>query len=138
MSDVTQESPSTPTTSSTTSSQVITPPVEGAPQDALLMNIGMVVVLAVLFYLLLIRPQQKRFKDHAAMINKMDKGTKVVTQGGLVGVIEKVVSDNEVIVDFGNNVKMTMMRSYIIGRYEDAISAPANDDAKSQKGNSAK
>lgn len=91
--------------------KLITPPVEGAPQDALLMNIGMVWLFLVLFYLLLIRPQQKRFKDHAAMINKMDKGTKVVTQGGLVGVIEKVVSDNEVIVDFGNNVKMTMMRS---------------------------
>lgn len=134
MPDVTQETPVT----TTTSTEIPTPPIEGAPKDALLMNIGMVVVLAVLFYLLLIRPQQKRFKDHAAMINKMDKGSKVVTQGGLVGVIEKVVSDNEVIVDFGNNVKMTMMRSYIIGRYEDAISSPANDDAKNQKGNSAK
>ncbi len=133
MTDVTQKT--TPISTATTESATPSP---AATQDAMIMNIGMVVVLAVLFYLLLIRPQQKRFKEHAAMINKMDKGTKVVTQGGLVGVIEKVVSDNEVIIDFGNNVKMTMMRSYIIGRYDDAIAAPANDDAKNKKGNAAK
>lgn len=106
--------------------------------DAFLMNIGMVLVLAVLFYLLLIRPQQKRFKEHTEMINKMDKGSKVVTQGGLVGVIDKVVTPNEVIIDFGGNVKMTVMRSYIIGAYEETSASPANDTAKSKKDKSTK
>lgn len=109
-------------------------------KDAMIMNIGMVVVLAVLFYLLLIRPQQKRFKEHSEMINKMDKGSKVVTQGGLVGTIEKVLSSQEVVIDFGNNIKMTVMRSYILGRYEDSIrpESVANDDAKTKKDQSKK
>jgi preprotein translocase subunit YajC len=86
-----------------------------------------------MFYLLLIRPQQKRFKEHAAMLSKLDKGTKIVTQGGLVGVIDKDVSEHEVMVDFGNGLKMTVMRSAIMGRYEDALpksGKPANDDKK--------
>lgn len=101
-------------------------------KDALMMNIGMIAVLGIMFYLLLIRPQQKRFKEHANMLGGLDKGAKVVTQGGLVGVIEKSISDHEVVVDFGNNVKMNMMRSYILGRYEDSMPSVkvANDDSK--------
>ena len=106
--------------------------------DAMLMNVGMVLVLAALFYVLLIRPQQKRFKEHSAMISHLDKGTKVVTQGGLVGTIDKNVSDNEVVLDFGNNVKISMLRSYIIGRYDDTIIPPANDDSKNKKDTSTK
>jgi preprotein translocase subunit YajC len=93
--------------------------------EAFAMNVGMVLILVVLFYLLMIRPQQRRFKEHAEMLQKLDKGSKVVTQGGLVGVIEKIVSDNDVLVDFGNGVKMTVLRSSVVGRYEEQIpSAP--------------
>ncbi len=132
------ETPSSPTVAITsTPSDAGGTPVP-APADAVMMNIGMVLVLGVLFYLLLIRPQQKRFKEHADMIGKMDKGSKVVTQGGLVGTIEKIVSDHEVVIDFGNNVKMTMMRSYILGRYEDSMPSlkVANDDSKKKDKNS--
>lgn len=116
-------------------------PQPGMPSqgDALIMNVGMVVVLGILFYLLLIRPQQKRFKEHNAMLGLLDKGSKVVTQGGLVGVIEKKISEHEVVVDFGNNVKMTMMRSYILGKYEDNMpqsKSIANDDSKKKDKNS--
>ncbi|MFA7275595.1 MAG: preprotein translocase subunit YajC [Pseudobdellovibrionaceae bacterium] len=103
--------------------------------DPIIMNVGMILFLAVMFYFLLIRPQQKRFKEHASMINKLDRGSKVVTQGGLVGTIDKVISDHEVQVDFGGGVKINMMRSYIIGRYEDSLpqnTQPAND-TKSKK-----
>jgi preprotein translocase YajC subunit len=55
------------------------------------------------------------------MLRKLDKGSKVVTQGGLVGVIEKVISDNDVLVDFGNGVKMTVLRSSVVGRYEEQV-----------------
>ena len=89
--------------------------------EAFAMNIGMVLILVVLFYLLMIRPQQRRFKEHAEMLRKLDKGSKVVTQGGLVGVIEKVLSDNDVLVDFGNGVKMTVLRSSVVGRYEEQV-----------------
>ena len=129
------------TPATTTTATVAVPPNDPAalpaPKDALLMNIGMVVVLGVLFYLLLIRPQQKRYKEHNDMISKLDKGVKVVTQGGLVGVIEKVVSDYEVVVDFGNGTKMTVMRSYVLGKYEDSLpNKVANDDSKKKDKNS--
>jgi len=116
-----------------TTSSTVTPdvPVTASSGDALMMNIGMVLIMGILFYLLLIRPQQKRYKEHNTMISKLDKGSKVITQGGLVGTIEKIVSDQEVLVDFGGNVKMTVMRSYILGRYEDSVSNKvANDDSK--------
>ena len=131
------ETPTVAMTEASANKDMATPamPSQG---DAVMMNIGMVLVLGILFYLLLIRPQQKRFKEHADMINKMDKGSKVVTQGGLVGTIEKIVSDHEVVVDFGNNVKMTMMRSYILGKYEDSLPSlkVANDDSKKKDKNS--
>lgn len=121
----------------TDSAAIAQPPSE---KEAMIMNIGMLVVLGVMFYLLLIRPQQKRFKEHSSMLKQLGKGAKVVTQGGLVGVIDKDVSDHEVQVDLGNGVKVTMMRSYIIGRYEDSIPSgkPANDDSKKKKDKSAK
>ncbi|HRK97445.1 MAG: preprotein translocase subunit YajC [Alphaproteobacteria bacterium] len=105
-------------------------------KETFMMNIGMLLVLAVLFYLLMIRPQQKRFKEHASMLTQLGVGVKIVTQGGLVGVIDKIISDHEVQIDVGNNVRINMMRSYIIGRYEDsfpATSKPANDDKKNKK-----
>jgi preprotein translocase subunit YajC len=125
-------------TATTTSTQV----ADGAPApmpktgDALMMNIGMVLVMGIMFYLLLIRPQQKRYKEHNTMLSKLDKGAKVVTQGGLVGTIEKVTSDHEVLVDFGNGIKMSVVRSYILGLYTDELSSKvANDDSKKKDKN---
>ena len=109
-----------------------------ASGDPLMMNIAMVVVMGVLFYLLLIRPQQKRYKEHSDMLGKLDKGSKVVTQGGLVGVIEKVINEHEVVVDFGNGVKMNVMRSYILGSYEDSLPKKAANDATKAKDKSSK
>lgn len=112
-----------------------------ATGEAFMLNMGLILVLMVMFYFLLIRPQQRRFKEHADMLKQLGKGDKVVTQGGLVGTIEKVVSDHEVLVDFGNNVKMTTMRSAIMGKYADLITqqiAPANDDKKTGKEASSK
>lgn len=121
-----------------TSASTVTPDALPSPKtgDALMMNIGMVLVMGIMFYLLLIRPQQKRYKEHNNMLSKLDKGAKVVTQGGLVGTIEKVTSEHEVLVDFDNGIKMSVMRSYILGRYEDSMpSKVANDDSKKKDKN---
>ncbi len=125
----------TATTSSTVSETGAAMPAPPGPGEAFAMNMGLVLILVVLFYLLLIRPQQKRFKDHAEMLKKLDNGTKIVTQGGLVGTIEKEISEYEVLVDFGNNVEVTTMRSAIMGRYEDALpkAKVANDDKKAKE-----
>ncbi len=76
------------------------------------------VVLVILFYFLLIRPQQKRYKEHSDMLGKLGVGDTVVTQGGAIGKIDSMPSEKEVIVDFGNNIKMTILRSSVMGKYE--------------------
>ncbi len=81
--------------------------------EAFAWNMGLVLVLVVLFYVLLILPQQKRFKEHKAMLDSLKKGDEIVTGGGLIGKIEKVVNENEVIVNLGNDLKVTALRSTV-------------------------
>lgn len=142
--DASAPAPTSSTTTSSVGTPAQTPVPAGQPTEgeAMLMNIGMLALLGLMFYLLLIRPQQRRFKEHANMIQSMGVGSKIVTQGGLVGTIDKMISDHEVQIDLGNGVKVTMMRSYIIGKYEDSIpsqsSKVANDDKKAKKDKSSK
>ena len=76
------------------------------------------VVLIILFYFLLIRPQQKRYKEHADMLGQLGIGDTIVTQGGMIGKIDSLPSEKEAVVDFGNNIKMTVLRSSVMGKYE--------------------
>ena len=80
--------------------------------EAFAWNMGLVVVLVVLFYILLIRPQQKRFKEHSEMLGALKKGDKVITGGGLVGKIEKIKDgEDEVTVDLGSGLKVKAVRA---------------------------
>ncbi len=71
------------------------------------------VLIFVVFYFLLIRPQQKKLKEHRAMVSALRRGDKVVTQGGLIGTIAKVVSDTEVLLEVGEGVRVRMLRSAV-------------------------
>lgn len=88
-----------------------------APDGASFMfsNIGLILVMVLMFYFLLIRPQQKRFKEHKAMLDALQKGDKVVTAGGLVGTIDALPAEgsDEVVVDLGNGLKVTALRHTI-------------------------
>lgn len=87
--------------------------------DALMANLMMVLVLVVLFYLLLIVPQQKRFKKHRAMLGGLRKGDKVLLASGFIGKIEKVTDgEDEVVIDLGDKVKVTAIRSAIQEKME--------------------
>ena len=81
--------------------------------NAFAWNIGLIGVLVLMFYVLLIRPQQKRFQNQKEMLDALKKGDKVITAGGLVGKIDKLKSDEEVVIDLGSNVKVTAMRHTI-------------------------
>lgn len=106
-------------------------PAAPSAGEAFMWNIGLVVVLMVMFYLLLIMPQQKRFKEHNAMLSALKKGDKVVTGGGLVGVIDKITDgSDEVVVDLGGGVKVTALRSTLQGKPGVLPGAPANDKNK--------
>ena len=74
------------------------------------MVLPLVLIMGV-FYFLLIRPQQKKMKDHQAMLSKVAKGDTVVTQGGLIGKVVRVVDDNELLVEVGENIKVRVLKS---------------------------
>ena len=80
------------------------------------------ILIFVIFYFLLIRPQQKRAKDHRKMIENLKKGDKIVTSGGIYGVIE-AVGTNTVTVKVAENVKVKLGKAYIA-----ALRAPSEED----------
>ena len=78
--------------------------------------IGMILPLVLImgvFYFLLIRPQQRKMKDQQEMLKKVAKGDTVITSGGLIGKVIKVVDDAELQVEIGENVKVRVLRSGI-------------------------
>ena len=77
-----------------------------------LMSFLPLVLIFVIFYFMLIRPQQKRAKEMKAMIEQLKKGDKVILQGGEYGVIEEV-RPNTVVVKIAENVKVKYGRSYV-------------------------
>lgn len=72
------------------------------------------VLIFVIMYFLMIRPQQKRMKEHRAMVEALKKGDEVVTQGGLVGKIT-AVRDTELEVEIAAGVKVRVIRSTVTG-----------------------
>lgn len=88
------------------------------PMEAFMWNMGPIVLLVILFYVLLIMPQQRRFKEHSNMLSDLKKGDRIVTGGGLVGKIDTLIDDKEVLIDLGNGTKVTALRSMIQGKTE--------------------
>lgn len=76
-----------------------------------LMAILPLVLIFVVFYFLLIRPQQKRAKEHKSMIAAVRRGDTVVTGGGLIGRVTKVLDDAEVQVEIADGVRVKIARS---------------------------
>lgn len=76
----------------------------------ILFQIMPLVLIFFVFYFLIIRPQQNKVKEHAAMVKAVKKGDEVVTQGGLIGKVIKV-SDDEVTIDFGENVNIRAVKT---------------------------
>jgi preprotein translocase subunit YajC len=74
--------------------------------------VPLVLIFAV-FYFLLIRPQQKKMKAHRELLSQLNRGDRVVTNGGLVGTITKVLNDSEVQVEIAEGVRVTIMRPMI-------------------------
>ena len=71
------------------------------------------VLIFVVFYFLLIRPQQKKQKDHRAMLETLRRGDRVVTGGGIIGTVNRVTSPEEVEIDIAQNVRVRVLRSTI-------------------------
>jgi len=99
----------------------------GAPSGTAGMLIGILpwVLIFVIFYLLMIRPQQRRVKDHQATIAAVKKGDEVITGGGIRGRVTKV-SDDEVEVEIAQGVRIRVVKS-TISHVLTPNATPAND-----------
>jgi preprotein translocase subunit YajC len=71
------------------------------------------ILIFVVFYFFLIRPQQQKQKEHKTMLGALRRGDRVVTGGGIVGTVAKVVSDDEVQVDIAEGVRVRVLRATI-------------------------
>ena len=80
--------------------------------EAFAQFIPLILIFAIMYFLL-IRPQQKKAKEHAAMVAALRRGDQVVTQGGLIGKVAKVKDDNEVEVELAEGVKVRVVQSTI-------------------------
>lgn len=74
--------------------------------------IPLILIFAIMYFLL-IRPQQKKLKEHKAMIEALRRGDQVVTQGGIVGKVTKVQEDGMVEVEIAENVKVKVLKATI-------------------------
>jgi preprotein translocase subunit YajC len=81
-------------------------------QSALVQFLPLVLIFVV-FYFLLIRPQQKKQKEHRVMLDALRRGDRVVTGGGILGTVNRVVSPEEVEVDIASGVRVRLVRSTI-------------------------
>jgi len=69
------------------------------------------ILIFVIFYFFLIRPQQKKVKEHKLMVNALKRGDKVITSGGIVGSVERIIDNEKVEVSIAENVKVEVVRS---------------------------
>lgn len=87
------------------------------------------ILIFVLFYLLLIRPQQKRQKLHKQMLEALKKGDKVVTNGGLLGTVAAVTKE-VITLQVADNVRLRVMRAEVMGLQGEVTEAPPAKAAK--------
>ena len=69
------------------------------------------ILIFVIFYFFLIRPQQKKAKEHKIMVANLKRGDKVVTSGGIVGTVERVMENDKAEIEISENVKVEIIRS---------------------------
>ena len=69
------------------------------------------ILIFVIFYFFLIRPQQKKAKDHKAMVANLKRGDKVVTSGGIVGTVERVMENDKAEIEISEGVKVEIVKS---------------------------
>ena len=80
--------------------------------NAIAQFVPLILIFAIMYFLL-IRPQQKKVKQHQAMVEALRRGDQVITQGGLVGKVVKVKDDGELEVEIAEGVKVRVIKSTI-------------------------
>ena len=101
-------------------------------QSALIQFLPLVLIFVV-FYFLLIRPQQRKAKDHRTMLDALRRGDRVVTGGGIIGTVARVDNPEEVTVDIADGVRVRVLRSTITSVLAKPDPAAAREAAKQRE-----
>ena len=104
-------------------------PLTDARDAALRFMIVGFVLLIVIMYFLILRPQQKRAKEHQELVKNLRRGDTVITSGGLMGKVTKVVDDDQIEVEIADGVRVRQVRSMVSGVR--AKGEPVNDEGGS-------
>ena len=83
--------------------------------NSMLMSLLPFALIFVIMYFLILKPQQKKLKDHQELVKNIRRGDTVVTNGGLIGKVTKVVDDDQIEVEIADGVKIRQMRGMISG-----------------------
>jgi len=115
----------------------------GAPGAFDFMSFLPLILIFLVFYFLLIRPQQKKLKEHKSMLDSLRRGDRIVTGGGVLGTVTRVGADDEVTVEIAEGVRVRVLKSTInlvVAKTEPAKSGeavklePANKSTDPAKG----
>ena len=85
----------------------------GGDANSMLMSLLPFALIFVIMYFLILRPQQKKVKDHQELVKNIRRGDTVVTSGGLIGKVTKVIDDEQVEVEVAEDVRIRQMRSML-------------------------
>ena len=87
------------------------------------------ILIALVFYFVFFRPQQKQAKQHQALVTALKKGDEVVTQSGIVGTVH-AVEDRTITLDVGGGTKLRIVKNQVAGQWKAAEAAPATEAKK--------
>ena len=85
----------------------------GGDNGNMLMSLLPFVLIFVIMYFLILRPQQKRVKSHAEMVKNVRRGDTVITNGGLIGKVTKVIDDDQIEIEIADGVRIRQLRQMI-------------------------
>ena len=95
------------------------------------------ILIFVVFYFLLIRPQQRKVKQHKEMLSNLKRGDKIVTSGGIIGTINKVADNRELTLEVAENVEIKIARGMVLDLYslpEVQKKEPPKEEKKGKSG----
>ena len=95
------------------------------------------ILIFVVFYFLLIRPQQRKVKQHKEMLSNLKRGDKIVTSGGIIGTINKVADNRELTLEVAENVEIKIASGMVADLYAMPVvqkKEPTNEENKSKSG----
>ena len=87
----------------------------GGDTNSMLMSLLPFALIFVIMYFLILRPQQKKVRDHAELVKNIRRGDTIVTTGGMVGKVTKVVDDEQIEFEISDGVRVRQMRTMIAG-----------------------